>query len=165
MPHKDYLEFTYESLDALVGILSSRGSLWANVTEEISEEVVAHAKKQGLEMRHRVIWSYSFGPCGGDNVLKSDRVLEGQVARCPKYPSQLPERYLQQIIRACTDEESFVLTPFLGRGEICIAARALGRRFIGIDVNEARVMAVTDRLDLADIYRNKISNNEASYPD
>ena len=199
MPHKDYLEFTYESLDALVGLLSLRGSLWANVNEEIAEDVVAHAEKLGLHMRHRVAWSYSFGPCGSDDVLtsklhtlcfvknldnhiwgenellfdpgfpsdclKSDRAQDGQVQRCPKYPGQLPQRYLQQIIRACTDEESFVLSPFLGRGEMCIAARAMGRRVIGIDVSEARVISVAAQFDVADEDKLKISKIDPSNPD
>jgi DNA modification methylase len=55
--------------------------------------------------------------------------------RCPDHPNQLPEVYLERVIRATSNEGDLVLDPFLGSGTTCTVARALGRRSIGIEIS------------------------------
>jgi len=45
-----------------------------------------------------------------------------------------------------TDENDIVLDPFVGTGTTVIAAKRLGRRFIGIDVDEKYANITTDKL-------------------
>lgn len=52
--------------------------------------------------------------------------------RCPDHPSQVPEKVLERILRACTEPDSWVLDPFLGSGTTCVVARSIGLRSIGI---------------------------------
>jgi site-specific DNA-methyltransferase (adenine-specific) len=49
------------------------------------------------------------------------------------HQNQIPEVYLERVVRACSDEGQLVLDPFLGSGTTCTVARALGRRSIGIE--------------------------------
>lgn len=56
--------------------------------------------------------------------------------KCGKHPTQKPLRLLNRIILACTHEGDSILDPFAGSCTTGIAANLLGRKFIGIDMNE-----------------------------
>jgi site-specific DNA-methyltransferase (adenine-specific) len=49
------------------------------------------------------------------------------------HPTQKPEYLLERIILASTKPGSIVLDPFCGSGTTGVAAKRLGRYFIGID--------------------------------
>ena len=53
-----------------------------------------------------------------------------------KYPTQKSIKLLRRIVWSSTDEGDIVLDPFAGSGSTLIAAKELGRRYIGIDKNE-----------------------------
>ena len=50
-----------------------------------------------------------------------------------KHPAQKPEKLLQRIILACTEQGQLVLDPFCGSATTGVAALREGRKFIGID--------------------------------
>lgn len=52
---------------------------------------------------------------------------------CGKHPTQKPLYLLERIIEASTNPGDLVLDPFCGSSTTGIAARRLGRRYIGID--------------------------------
>ena len=62
------------------------------------------------------------------------------------YPTQKPLALYERIIRASSNEGELVLDPFAGCATTCIAAERLGRRWIGIDLNEPARKVVRDRL-------------------
>ncbi len=49
------------------------------------------------------------------------------------YPTQKPEKLLERIIKASSNEEDIVLDPFVGGGTTVAVADRLNRRWIGID--------------------------------
>ena len=55
--------------------------------------------------------------------------------RRDEHPCQLPEPLLERLIMMATNEESIVLDPFIGAGTTALAAKRLGRHFIGIDID------------------------------
>lgn len=55
---------------------------------------------------------------------------------CGKHPTQKPLCVLSRIIQASTKEEAWILDPFTGSSTTGIAANLLGRRFLGIDIND-----------------------------
>lgn len=55
---------------------------------------------------------------------------------CGKHPTQKPLCVLSRIIQASTKEGAWILDPFTGSSTTGIAANLLGRRFIGIDIND-----------------------------
>jgi DNA modification methylase len=63
------------------------------------------------------------------------RVQGNSAERRPQHPNQLPETYVERMIKACTVAGDLVVDPFNGSGTTTTVARALGRRSIGIDVN------------------------------
>jgi DNA modification methylase len=62
------------------------------------------------------------------------RIQGNNKERRKSHQNQIPEVYLERVIRACSHEGQLVLDPFLGSGTTCTAARALRRRSIGIEL-------------------------------
>lgn len=56
--------------------------------------------------------------------------------RRDEHPCQLPIHLLERIILMSTDAGDVVLDPFLGTGTTAIAAKKLGRHYIGIELDE-----------------------------
>lgn len=50
-----------------------------------------------------------------------------------KHPTQKPEKLLELIIKASTNENDLILDPFCGSGTTGIVTKKLNRKFIGID--------------------------------
>ncbi len=58
------------------------------------------------------------------------------------HPTQKPFELCKRLSELLTKEEEIMVDPFCGGGNICLAAKALNRKFIGIDiVNEYCLMA------------------------
>jgi len=74
------------------------------------------------------------------------RVQGNNKERRANHENQIPEVYMDRVIRACSREDSLVLDPFLGSGTTCTMARALGRRSIGIEVSPTIAKSAFDRV-------------------
>ncbi len=66
------------------------------------------------------------------------------------HPTQKPEKLLAKIILASSREGDVVLDPFLGSGTTSVAAKKLGRRYIGIEIDETYCLLAEKRLTLAE---------------
>lgn len=66
------------------------------------------------------------------------------------YPTQKPVGLLERIITVSSNPGDLVLDVFMGSGTTAVAAKRLGRRFIGADINLAAIQVTTKRL-LGDI--------------
>ncbi len=76
--------------------------------------------------------------------------------RRDKHPCQLPEPLLERLILMTTDEDDIVLDPFIGTGTTAIAAKKLGRKYIGIDIDKEYVDVSNRKLD--NTYHTKIGD-------
>lgn len=73
---------------------------------------------------------------------------------CGKHPTQKPLSLLTRIILACTDPGDWVLDPFSGSSTTGIAANLCGRRFAGIEQEEAFCqLSRARRLELDNLQR------------
>jgi modification methylase len=77
--------------------------------------------------------------CTGGERLRDE-------AGCKLHPTQKPEALLHRVILACTQPGEVVLDPFLGTGTTAAVAKRLGRRFIGIEREEAYAEGARKRL-------------------
>ena len=66
-----------------------------------------------------------------------------------EHPTQKPEKLLAKIILASSNREDIVLDPFLGSGTSAVVARKLGRRYVGIEIDETYCCLALKRLSLA----------------
>lgn len=77
---------------------------------------------------HHAYWSYG--------IERDGRV----------HPTQKPEGLMCQIVQQFTDPGDTVLDPFMGSGTTIVAAKRLGRKAIGIEINEAYCEIAARRL-------------------
>jgi len=83
---------------------------------------------------------WTFPICTGPERLRD-------AAGAKLHPTQKPEALLHRVILACTNPGEVVLDPFFGTGTTGAVAKRLGRRFIGIERDEAYVRAARARID------------------
>ena len=67
-----------------------------------------------------------------------------------EHPTQKPEKLAAKLILASTNENDIVFDPFLGSGTTSVAAKKLGRHYVGIEQNELYCAWAQLRLDRAD---------------
>lgn len=65
------------------------------------------------------------------------------------HPTQKPEKLLAKLLLASSREGDFVFDPFLGSGTTVAVARKLGRRFLGIELDENYACLALRRIELA----------------
>ncbi|MBX2863731.1 MAG: site-specific DNA-methyltransferase [Leptolyngbyaceae cyanobacterium MAG.088] len=65
------------------------------------------------------------------------------------HPTQKPEKLLAKIILASSQPGDVVFDPFLGSGTTSVVAKKLGRRYVGIEMDEEYACIAEKRLDLA----------------
>ena len=87
---------------------------------------------------------HSFGPLVSDVWTDIHRIKHNKYR--DEHPCQLPIHLLERIILMSTDENDIVFDPFVGTGTTVIAAKRLGRRFIGIDIDETYVNITKNKL-------------------
>ena len=78
-------------------------------------------------------------------------VINSDAPNQPRFhPTQKPIKLFMKIILDFTNENDLILDPFCGSGTTCIAAKKLGRRFIGIDISEDYCEIARQRLESVD---------------
>lgn len=63
------------------------------------------------------------------------------------HPTAKPIRLMRRIIKTTTMENDIILDPFVGVGATCVAAKELGRKYIGIDIDPQYVSMAKERLN------------------
>jgi site-specific DNA-methyltransferase (adenine-specific) len=66
------------------------------------------------------------------------------------HPTQKPEKLLAKIILASTKKGNIVFDPFLGSGTTAVTAKKLGRKYVGVEVDEYYCCLAEKRLELAE---------------
>lgn len=88
---------------------------------------------------------HPFGPLVSDVWTDIHRIKHNKYR--DKHPCQLPMHLLERIILMSTDENDVVLDSFLGTGTTAIAAKRLGRNYIGFELDEQYLRISTQKLE------------------
>lgn len=127
-----------------------RGVRFTNATETIIWAVRDRERKDytfnyermkayndGKQMRSD--WFIREPLCAGPERLRGDD-------RRKLHPTQKPEAILRMVIEASTNPGDLVLDPFVGVGTTAAVCRKLGRRCVGIELDEGYVAIARERL-------------------
>jgi site-specific DNA-methyltransferase (adenine-specific) len=87
-------------------------------------------KKENTQMRS--VWAIG-------TPLPSEKIFG-------KHPTQKPVDLLERIILASTNQNDLILDPFMGSGTTGVVATKLGRRFVGIDIEQSFVNLAERRI-------------------
>ena len=119
-----------------------------------STEVVFWASKAPKGSRHKYTFNYDEmrRENGGKQMKTVWRFTSPgrDEKRYGKHPTQKPLALIDRCLRASTHPGDVVLDPFAGSASTGIAALGLGRRFIGIELDESFVQIGIKRLSDAD---------------
>lgn len=142
---------------------------WKNSSEDIwfctmSEEYVFNV--EAVKLRRRVIAPYRNADGspkdwkssdGGDfrdthpsNIWTDITIPFWSMPENTDHPTQKSEKLIAKIVLASSNPNSFILDPFLGSGTTSVVARKLGRRYLGIELNEEYCLLAERRLELAE---------------
>lgn len=97
------------------------------------------SKKDGMPAGRRVPMDVWYGQFWG-------RVQGNSKERRHYHDNQLPEVYLERVVRSTSNPGDLVLDPFLGSGTTGVLAHALGRRFIGCEFSPENAARALDRI-------------------
>ncbi|QQR39914.1 DNA methyltransferase [Devosia rhizoryzae] len=81
-----------------------------------------------------------------DNVWRISTIQPADTKQRMGYPTQKPERLLERVIEASSNEGDVVLDPFCGCGTAIAVAQRMRRNWIGIDVTHLAVGLIKYRL-------------------
>jgi site-specific DNA-methyltransferase (adenine-specific) len=122
----------------------------------------------GFKVKRLLVWvkdQHTAGDLGGDYANRTEYVLFGhkgrrllnghrdanvlsfkRSGRKRLHPTEKPEDMLRYLIQKSSAPGELVLDPFAGSGTTCRAAKDLGRRFLGIEIDPAYAAVAMRRL-------------------
>lgn len=112
--------------------------------DDILVEAKTGAKRKLIDYRKSTPKPYNSQKVPG-NVWYFPRVRY-RMPEYEKHPSQKPERLMERIIKASSNPGDVVLDPFSGTFTTCAVAQRLGRRTIGIELQEEYIKIGLRRL-------------------
>lgn len=110
--------------------MSDRATLYGD-----ARTMTKKSGEAGMRVPMDVWYGKNFGRIQGNNK-----------ERRAAHDNQIPEVYLERVIRACSNAGDLVLDPFLGSGTTCTVARELDRRSIGIEFSAANAKSAFERI-------------------
>jgi len=103
---------------------------------------------------------HPFGPLVSDVWTDIHRVKHNKYR--DEHPCQLPLHLLERLILMTTDENDILLDPFNGTGTTALAAKRLGRNFIGFELDSNYVEITRNKL-LQEEQNSKVGNSWVSF--
>ena len=73
-------------------------------------------------------------------------LVSGNSKERTSHPAQYPEKLIERIIKASSNEGDLVLDPFMGSGTTAVVAKRLNRKFVGYETNKDYLSILKTRL-------------------
>jgi len=119
-------------------------------TVKIKRKVIAPYKdesgkpkdwKEDIDGKYRITYP--------SNVWTDITIPFWSMSENTEHPTQKPEKLVAKVILASSKLNDIVLDPFLGSGATSVVAKKLGRRYVGIEIDERYCCLAEKRLDVA----------------
>ena len=82
-----------------------------------------------------------------EDVWKVSRVAGTFKERIKEIPNQMPIKILERIVKTSSEKKSIIMDPFSGSGTTLLAAKKLGREYVGIEKSKTYRNAAIKRLN------------------
>ncbi len=160
IPREKYYDFTVSWMKEAYRVLKRSGSMyvfsgWTNL-----KDILNAIDDVGFITINHIIWKYQFGVFTKRRfvtshyhilfVVKDERSYKfNKMEHYPedvwvinreywtgkvKTPTKLPLELVKKILLFSSDEGDIVLDPFMGSGTVAVAAKMLGRHFLGFEI-------------------------------
>ncbi|MGH9949350.1 MAG: DNA-methyltransferase [Pyrinomonadaceae bacterium] len=173
LPYDVYVEWQRNCIEAMMRLLKDDGAIFYNHKWRVQGGLLQdrHDIVGDFPVRQIIIWQrrggINFNPgyflptyeviyliCKPDFRLAPQRNAVGDVWSIPQeknvpHPAAFPVELAQRCIQATPDTARIVLDPFMGSGQTAIAAEALGREWIGIDISGEYCKLAEERIEKA----------------
>lgn len=126
---KDPFNRTFNADDILE--ISDRRAIYGDKRTESKRDGIAPGMRLPMDVWYGQYWG---------------RIQGNNKERRPLHDNQLPEVYLERVIRACSNPGDLVLDPFTGSGTTGVVAHAWDRRFIGIEYSPEMAASAAKRI-------------------
>lgn len=171
MPHEEYVKWQRECLTAMMRLLPEDGAIFYNHKWRVQGGLLQDRSDivKDFPVRQIIIWQreggINFNPgyflptyeviyliCKPDFKLAPKANARGDVWRIPQesnnpHPAPFPVELAQRCIESTTAQ--IVLDPFIGSGSTAIAAEALRRGWIGIEISKDYCKLANERIEAA----------------
>lgn len=164
---EEYEEFTRKYLGTIIPYLTEYNAVYIFNADPMFPSLRSGMKSAGFYYSQMIIWLknqpvmsrkdylslYELIAYGWFGKHKMERSKAKNVIYHPRptrsrlHPTQKPVGLLRKIIPNSTKVGDFVYDPFLGSGSTAVACEHLGRKCIGIELDEAYVEASIKRLE------------------
>lgn len=122
-------------------------------SNNILVEAKTGAKRKLIDYRKSIPTIYNSEKVPG-NVWEFPRVRY-RMEEYENHPTQKPIALLERIIKASSNEDDLVLDPFSGTFTTCYVAKELGRKSMGVEIQDEYVKIGLRRLQLAEEFNGK----------
>jgi site-specific DNA-methyltransferase (adenine-specific) len=169
MPHDDYVKWQRECITQMMRVLKDTGAIFYNHKWRVQDGLLQDRQDivNGFPVRQIIIWRRK----GGINfnkgyflptyeviylIAKKNFILApkanavgdvwefNQEMKNP-HPAPFPVQLVERIIGATTAD--IILDPFMGSGTTAVAAKKLGRKYIGIEISPEYCELARDRIN------------------
>jgi len=151
-------------------VLKSSGEFYINTDWRTYPLLFPLIISASLVIKNCIFWDYGWFKAGSHYRFSHEFIIYGlknnetkrkfsaserDVWRIPpinftqekKHPAEKPEELIEKMIINSTNENDLVLDPFLGSGTTAVAAKKLGRHYIGIEIEPKYVEIAKKRLN------------------
>jgi site-specific DNA-methyltransferase (adenine-specific) len=169
---EEYPEFTRSWLAEAYRVLSPAGSLYVFSGWTRLKDVLQALDETGFSLLNHLIWKYQFGVFTRRKFVTSHyHILFAvkdprdytfhKVEHYPedvwvvnreywtgkqKTPTKLPIELVKKILRFSSSPGDLVLDPFIGSGTVAVAAKEMGRHYVGFEIVEEYYELAEERL-------------------
>jgi len=173
MPHSQYIEWQHSTIKALSRIIKPSGAIFYNHKPRIDKGIYDDRKNLiPCPIRQEIVWDR----CSGVNfsgtfflptterifIIAGERWKPnkeflgwGEVWRIPAetntpHPAPFPLNLAIKVVLGGSLDGRLVLDCYSGSGTTCVAAKMLGRHYIGIDISEKYCKIARKRVEAAE---------------
>jgi site-specific DNA-methyltransferase (adenine-specific) len=87
------------------------------------------------------------------NAMKKDLIESSvEITKGNKHTAVYPLYIIQEFVKLLSNKEDIVIDPFCGSGTTCVAAKNLGRNYLGIEINPEYVKLSEKRISQTNNY-------------